>query len=155
MCFWNVKASFAYFWRSTIPLTHPNWKTLLSSLGLCAVVHDYTESQSTPRAILHWALDSVLTHGICLLSHEGKFVFPKEFQTPQSRHSDASRWLDQTRFSRKDQVSLQLSKKPFSFLASLFNIGACSNMVAGLVIFPRPRGPGQTGLNHFAIESKT
>lgn len=62
------------------------------------------------------SLDSVLTHGVCLLSHEGKFIFPKEFQTLQSRHSDASRWLDPI-FTKRSAIlaTVQLTI-PFSGL---------------------------------------
>lgn len=146
---WNTFCILLKIHHSSYP---SNWKTLLSSIGHCSVFHVYTEYQSTPRAILYWAVDSVLTRGVCYSLMRENLSSQRNFKLLKVETVMPPDGL--TRFSWKDHIYLQLSKKPFSFLVFLYNTGAHSNMVAGWVIFPRPRGLGQTGLNHFAIDSK-
>lgn len=150
MCFWNMKHLLHTFEDPPflLPIQLENPTQFHWPLFCFPCLHRIPVNSQSNTLLSSWFC---VNPWCLLLSHEGKFVFPKEFQTPQSRHSDASRWLDQIFMKRSHILATVQETILFSGLPLQH---AHSNMVAGWVIFPRPRGLGQTGLNHFAIDSK-
>lgn len=147
---WNFL--FPHCWKPTTPLTYSNsmypWRLSLASVLSSRITQVPASSQSSTRLIAWFCAIPW-----CLLILSWVKIHPPQRISNSAKAEAVMPPHSLTRFLWKSQISLALFRESFSGFP--FHQWVHYNTEAGLLVLPRPRGHGLTGLSHLTNEFKT